>query len=349
MSVFYDKILRRKSPYIIAEVGANHNGDIDLAKRMIAEIKLAGADCAKFQSWSKDSIFAKCKYDENKFLADDYRDRSDFTMEEIVEKFSVSEEELLTLKECCDSEGLDFTSTPFSPSELDFLVDDLDAPFIKVASMDLSNLPFLKLIGQKGKPVVLSTGLSSLWEIDQAIETLEEAGCQDIAILHCVAIYPPNDTDVNLKRMDTLAQGYPYPVGFSDHTLGIEIPTAAVARGACIIEKHFTLDKNMFGWDHKVSATPNELKQLVEASARVHKALGTARIKPTEPEERRSEFRRSIVVKRGLPVGHILTEKDLDFKRPGNGIQPNELKYVLSRKLVKVLEADDILHWEDLA
>lgn len=336
------------APYIIAEIGSNHNGDMEVAKRMIKEISATGAHCAKFQSWTKDTIFSRSKYEENRFLADDYTNRTDYTMEEIVEKFSVSEEELLQLKNLCDLEGLDFASTPFSPKELDFLVDVLDAPFIKVASMDLNNLPFLEKIGSKARPVILSTGLSALWEIDRAVTTLEEVGCQDIVILHCVSTYPPDDADVNLRRMDTLAKAFPYPIGFSDHTLGIEIPTAAVARGACIIEKHFTLDKEMFGWDHKVSTTPEELKQMVRAASHVHLALGTERIKPTESEERRCEFRRSIVVNSALPEGYILTENDVDFKRPGTGIRPDELDYVVGRKLDRDVKSDHILIWEDL-
>lgn len=336
-------------PYIIAEIGANHNGDMELARRMIREIKKAGADCAKFQSWTKESIFSRSKYDENKFLSDDYRSREDFTMEEIVEKFSVSEEELTQLKLCCDEEGLDFTSTPFSPRELDFLVNELSAPFIKVASMDINNHPFLKKIGAKGVPVILSTGLSELWEVDLAVRTLEESGCVELVILHCVSLYPPDDRDVNLRRIDTLAQAYPtYSIGFSDHTLGFEIPIAAMVRGACILEKHFTLDQDMFGWDHKVSATPKELKIMVDAGRRVHNALGSGRIRSVEDTERRVEFRRSIVAKAALPSGHTLCESDLDFKRPGRGIRPDELKYVIGRRLKCDLDADQILTWEDL-
>jgi len=236
-------------PYIIAELGANHNGDMDLAKKLIMEAKKAGADCVKFQSWTKDSVFARQKYEQNYFLSDDYRDRGDTTLEKIVEEYSISEDELLKMKKFADQQGIDCTSTPFSKHEADFLVDVLDAPFIKVASMDLNNYPFLEYLAKKSKPIVLSTGLSELYEIDQAIRTIEEAGNIQISVLHCVSIYPPKDEQVNLNNIETLQKLYPnYPIGFSDHTLGIAIPLASVAKGACIIEKHFTLDKNMPGW-----------------------------------------------------------------------------------------------------
>ena len=243
-------------PYIIAELGSNHNGDMELAKKLIVDAKEAGADCVKFQSWSKDTIFARKKYEDNYFIADDYRDRDDYTLEEIVDAYSISEEELLMMKKFADDVGIDCKSTPFSKDEADFLVDRMNSPFIKVASMDLNNYPFLEYLAKKNKPVVISTGLSELYEIDKAIKTIENTGNKKIAILHCVSTYPPVDADVHLNNIKTLMAAYPeYPVGFSDHTLGTAISLASVALGVCLIEKHFTLDKNMEGWDHKVSAT----------------------------------------------------------------------------------------------
>ena len=280
------EIYNYSKPYIIAELGSNHNGNMKLAKKMIIEAKEAGADCVKFQSWSKDTIFAKKKYSDNYFIADDYRDRDDYTLEEIVEEYSISEEELLEMKSFSDEIGIDCTSTPFSKKEADFLVDKMQTPFIKVASMDLNNYPFLEYLAKKGKPMIISTGLSELYEIDKAVKTIEETGNNQIAILHCVATYPPEDTDVNLNNIKTLMAAYPeYPIGFSDHTLGTVIPLAAVALGACLIEKHFTLDKNMEGWDHKVSATKDEMQAIVEGSERIVKAMGSFRISATEADE----------------------------------------------------------------
>ncbi len=336
-------------PYIIAELGSNHNGDMELAKKLIIAAKESGAHCVKFQSWSKETIFSKKKYEENCFIADDYRDRNDYTLEQIVEEFSISEQELLDMKHFADEIGIDCTSTPFSKKEVDFLVEKLDTPFIKVASMDLNNYPFLEYIAKKGKSIVLSTGLSELYEIDKAIRTIENAGNNKIVILHCVAIYPPKDEEVNLNNIDTLRKLYPdYPVGFSDHTLGYSIPLAAVAKGACIIEKHFTLDKNMFGWDHKVSATPDELKIICEESKRIHKALGSFSLRCEEDETRKTEFRRSIVIKRDMSVGEIITESDIDYKRPGTGIKPEHTGFVIGRTVKRALKSDDILNFEDL-
>lgn len=336
-------------PYVIAEIGSNHNGDMELAKKLIREAKEAGADCVKFQSWSKDSIFSRKKYEDNYFVADDYRDRVDYTLEEIVDAYSISEEELLEMKKFADELGIDCTSTPFSKKEADFLVDKLDTPFIKVASMDLNNYPFLEYLAKKNKPIIISTGLSELYEIDKAIKTIENTGNKEIVILHCVATYPPEDKDVNLNNIKTLMTTYPeYPIGFSDHTLGTAIPLASVALGACLIEKHFTLDKNMEGWDHKVSATKDEMQAIVENAKRISDALGSFRITATETDEKKREFRRSIVLTREMKKGEIITLDDVDYKRPGCGFAPDMTGFVVGRTVNKDLKFDHSLTKEDL-
>jgi sialic acid synthase SpsE len=335
-------------PYIIAELGSNHNGDMELAKKLIIEAKESGADCVKFQSWSKDSIFARKKYEDNYFIADDYRDRTDYTLEEIVDAYSISEEELLEMKKFADKIGIDCTSTPFSKKEADFLVEKLETPFIKVASMDLNNYPFLEYLAAKGKPMVIATGLSELYEIDKAIKTIENTGNKSIVILHCVSTYPPEDKDVNLNNIRTLMKAYPeYPIGFSDHTLGTEIPLASIALGACLIEKHFTLDKDMEGWDHKVSATKDEMKNIVSASKRIVDAMGSFRITATESEERRKEFRRSIVLTRDMKANEVIQADDIDYKRPGGGFNPEMTAFVVGRTVNKDLIFDHILTKED--
>lgn len=336
-------------PYVIAEIGSNHNGDMELAKKLIIEAKESGADCVKFQSWSKDSIFSRKKYEDNYFIADDYRDRNDYTLEEIVEEYAISETELLEMKKFADEIGIDCSSTPFNKGEADFLIDKLESPFIKVASMDLNNYPFLEYLAKKNKPMIISTGLSELYEIDRAVKTIESTGNKDIIILHCVATYPPVDTDVNLNNIKTLMQSYPvYPIGFSDHTLGTPIPLAAVAMGACVIEKHFTLDKNMEGWDHKVSATKDEMRSIVDSSKRIIDALGSYRITATESDEKKVEFRRSIVMTSDLKEGHVLTEKDFEYKRPGTGLSPDMAKFLVGRTLNKDVTFDHILTVEDI-
>lgn len=331
-------------PYVIAELGSNHNGDMELAKKMIIEAKEAGADCVKFQSWSKDSIFAKKKYEDNYFIADDYRDRTDYTLEEIVDSYSISEDELLEMKKFADEIGIDCTSTPFNKKEADFLVDKLDTPYIKVASMDLNNYPFLEYLAKKDKPIVISTGLSELYEIDKAVKTIEDAGNKKIVILHCVSTYPPVDTDINLNNIKTLMTTYPdYPIGFSDHTLGTAIPLASVALGACLIEKHFTLDKNMEGWDHKVSATKDEMEKIVENSKRIFESLGSFRITATESDEKKREFRRSIVLTRAMKKGEVIKLEDIDYKRPGGGLDPVMTSFVIGRTIDRDLPFDHIL------
>jgi len=336
-------------PYIIAEIGSNHNGDMELAKKLIQKAKDSGADCVKFQSWSKDTIFSKKTYDDNFFVADDYRNRTDHTLESIVDEYSISAEELLQMKKFADEVGIACTSTPFSEAEVDFLVNEMDSPFIKTASMDLNNYPFLEYIAKQSKPIVLSTGLSELYEIDKAISVIENAGNNDIVILHCVSIYPPQDEQVNLKRIQTLQVTYPnYPIGFSDHTLGFEVPLASIALGACIIEKHFTLDKNMEGWDHKVSADEDDMKVITSGALKVWKSLGSNRVSVQENEERKSSFRRSIVLKRSLKAGDIISRDLIDFKRPGDGISPEHIEWVIGRTLKDDVSADYPLFKENL-
>lgn len=343
--IFGDRVIKSfEKPYIIAELGANHNGDMNLAKKMIDKAKEAGCDCVKFQSWTKDSMFSKKVYKDNYFLNDDYRDRKDYTLEQIVEKFSISQNQLKEMKLYCDEIEIDFSSTPFSKNEVDFLADILKPKFIKVASMDLNNYPFLEYISKKNLPIILSVGLSSLSEIDEAIRIIEKSGNKEIIIMHCVSLYPPKNSQVNLNNIDMLRDNYGYPVGFSDHTIGTSIPLASVVKGACIIEKHFTLDKNMFGWDHKISADFNEMKFIVQQSKIINESLGSYR-KVILKEEliKRDAFRRSIVAAKDIPKGKIIEKDDLDFKRPGTGIEPKHICMIIGRRAKKEIKYDDII------
>jgi sialic acid synthase SpsE len=350
MKLTNDKeILNFTKPYIIAELGSNHNGDMELARKLILEAKEAGADCVKFQSWSKDTIFAREKYEDNYFIADDYRDRSDYTLEEIVEEYSISEKELLEMKLFSDEVGIDCSSTPFSKKEADFLVDEIKSPFIKVASMDLNNYPFLDYLARKNLPMIISTGLSELHEIDKAVRVIEKTGNFNICILHCVSTYPPVDSDVNLNNIKALMSTYPeYPIGFSDHTIGIEIPLASVALGVALIEKHFTLDKNMDGWDHKVSATKDELGNIVNGAERINGALGSYRIMAPESDQKKAEFRRSMVLTRDIKAGEVILTEDIDYKRPGTGIKPEMTSFIIGLTVNKDLPCDHILSKHDI-
>ena len=343
----YGILMEDKKPYIIAEIGANHNGDMVLAKKMIDMAKKCGADCVKFQSWSKDTIFSKKVYEDNYFLRDDYRQRTDYTLESIVDKYHIGIKDHIELKEYCDEIGIDFNSTPFSKEEVDLLVDKLSVPFIKVASMDLNNIPFLKYIASKQKPVVISTGLCGLAAIAEAVECLESSGCREIVLLHCVSIYPPKDDQVNLNNIDMLRMNFGYPVGYSDHTLGTVAPILSLAKKVCIIEKHFTLNKNMEGWDHKVSANPEELKQIVEAAACGYKMLGSYKKMVNEDLERRNAFQRSIVAAKDIKIGHIITEEDLNYKRPGIGLSPKYSSFLIGKTAKRDIYYDEIIQMED--
>lgn len=334
-------------PYVIAEIGANHNGDMDLAKKMINVAKECGADCVKFQSWSKDSIFSKKVYDDNFFLRDDYRNRTDYTLESIVDKYHIGIEEHRMLKKYCDTIGIEFNSTPFSKLEVDLLVDELKVPFVKVASMDLNNIPFLEYIAKKKIPVVISTGLCELSDVSDAVKTLKENGCPDVILLHCVSIYPPKDNQVNLNNIDMLRQAFGCKVGYSDHTLGTIAPIMSISKGVCIIEKHFTLDKEMEGWDHKISADTAELKQICEAARVGYKMLGSYTKVVNETKERRDAFQRSIVAARLIKKGEVITENDIDYKRPGNGISPKYYKFIVGKIAKRDINYDEIIQMED--
>ena len=314
---------------------------------MIDEAKRCGADCVKFQSWSKDTIFSEKVYQDNYFLRDDYRNRTDYTLKEIVDKYSIDRNDHFLLKEYCDKIGIEFNSTPFSKAEVDLLVDEIGVPFIKVASMDLNNIPFLTYIAKKGKPVVISTGLCGLSEVNDAVTCLKKNGCEKIILLHCVSIYPPEDTMVNLNNIDMLRNTFGLKVGYSDHTIGVVAPILSMAKGVCIIEKHFTLDKNMVGWDHKVSANPEELSAICTAAESAYKMLGSYQKVVNENEERRNAFKRSIVAARDIGEGEIITEADIDFKRPGTGIEPKYYEMIIGRKAARNIKKDQILAKED--
>lgn len=343
----FQDLKNSKKPYVIAEIGANHNGDMALAREMIKAAKECGADAAKFQSWNKHSLVSKDEYDNNQSY-DDCKKKHFGSLEEMVEKYYLRTEQHYELKEYCDELQIDFCSTPFSNQDVDLLTD-MGVGFLKVASCDLTNWPLLQYMATKNLPVILSTGMANLSEIDQAVQILEEAGATEIALLHCIAIYPPDNKDIHLNNIPMLRSAFKYPVGFSDHSIGSTIPLAAVALGACIIEKHFTLDKDMEGWDHAISANPEELSAICQGCEIIPEALGNSHRSVSEAEkEKRSKFRRSIVVKNALKKGAILKEEDFLFKRPGTEISPTQLNLVVGRKLKNDLLEDQLIKWSDL-
>lgn len=333
-------------PYIIAEIGSNYNGDMNLCKRLIDSAIDCGADAVKFQSWSKATLISKAEYARNTIYAD--KNRHFGSLEEMVERYQFTPEQHHEVSAYCSERGISFASTPFSPEEVD-LLESLNVPCYKVASMDINYLKLLSYIGSKRRPVILSTGMATLGEIERAIATLRGAGSGPIALLHCISIYPPSAGDIHLKNIPMLENTFDVPVGFSDHSIGTHVPIAAVAMGACFIEKHFTLDKDMDGWDHWISADPPEMKTLVEESKTVFASLGSSVRTVSHAEmEKRLKFRRRAVLRRAMKKGEIVTDADLDFKRPGNGIPPDEAIYIVGRKLHRDCLFDEEIEWADL-
>ena len=308
-------------PYIVAEVNTSHHGSIETAKEMIDRAKEVGCSCVKFQSWSDESLYSKTYYDENPIA------------KRFVKKFAFNEAQLLDVAQYCREHGIAFSSTPYSPAEVDFLIEKCDPPYIKVASMDLNNYPFLEYIANFDAPIVLSTGMGTMDEIRRAVDTIEVTGNHKICLLHCIAIYPPELSTIHLNNLIGLRKEFPnYPVGLSDHSIGIEIPTAAVAMGAAMIEKHFTLDRTKIGMDNHMATEPEEMEQLVRNCQNVHIALGETErnVLPAEMEQRK-KMRRSIISVKDLPTGTVLTKADLSAKRPGTGFPPEKLMSLLAK------------------
>jgi len=345
---FADRLVGPKQPpYIIAEIGSNHNGDIELAKKMIAEAKRCGAHAAKFQSWSNKTLISKGEYERNAEYAD--KKRHFGSLKDMVDAYQFTPEQHHEINDYCKTQGIHFMSSAFSKEEVDLLAS-LDVPAIKLASMDVTHPLLLEYAAKSGKPLILSTGLASMAEISTAVDILKSNGCEDFVILHCISIYPPAYEDIHLNNMKTLEAAFNVPVGFSDHSVGSAIPLAAIALGACVVEKHFTLDKDMEGWDHWISASPEELEVICREGLNIHTALGSTERTVSEAERaKREKFRRCTVIKTDLKAGHSLTLDDLDFKRPGTGIHPHEYPYVVGKTLKHDLEEDHQLSWEDLS
>lgn len=333
---------------IIAEAGVNHNGDINLAKKLIDVAADAGVDYVKFQTFKAEKLVSKsakkAEYQERN-IGDG--DDSQFAM---LKRLELDEEAHHLLIDYCKAKGVRFLSTAFDLDSIDLLTT-LGIDLFKIPSGEITNYPYLKKIGATGKSIIVSTGMSDLNEIKDAVLLLKESGAEDkdITVLHCNTEYPTPMQDVNLKAMQTIASELNVPVGYSDHTLGIEVPIAAVALGAVCIEKHFTLDRTMPGPDHKASLEPVELKAMVTAIRNIEKALGDGLKSASDSELKNKDIaRKSIHLVKDLPSGHILEESDLIMKRPGNGISPMELPKIIGLKVKRDLEEDSMLKWDDL-
>lgn len=327
------------SVFIIAEAGVNHNGDYDTACRLIDAAKEAGADCIKFQTFKSENLVSrsagKAEYQK--------RNTDDSSQLEMLKKLELSFEQFRKLKKYCKETGICFLSTPFDFDSIEFL-DSLDMPFWKIPSGEVTNLPYLIALARTGKPVIMSTGMCDMAEIKAAIDLLRDNGTKVIKLLHCNTEYPTPFEDVNLYAMQTLRDEFGLEVGYSDHTKGIEVPIAAVALGAEVIEKHFTLDRNMEGPDHKASLEPAELKEMVLSIRHIEQALGTGDKMPSPSERKNIEVaRKSIVASKKIKAGEILTELNVTIKRPGTGISPMRWFEVLGTKAVKDFEEDELI------
>lgn len=325
--------------YIIAEAGVNHNGSFDLACRLVDAAKAAGADCIKFQTFRAQNLVSR-----NAGKADYQKDTTgDGSQADMLTKLELSYDAFSRLKQYCEEVGITFLSTPFDLESVAFL-DELGVPFWKIPSGEVTNLPYLEALAKTGRPVVMSTGMCEMGEIEAAIRVLREHGTADIRLLHCNTEYPTPFADVNLRAMETMRRAFGVEVGYSDHTKGIEVPIAAVALGATIIEKHFTLDRNMEGPDHKASLEPDELAAMVSAIRNIEQALGSGE-KAVSPSERKNiaVARKSIVAKRAIKAGERLTEDDLTVKRPGSGVSPMRWRDVLGTAAIRDFEEDEMI------
>lgn len=323
---------------IIAEAGVNHNGDMDLAKKLIDEAKNAGADFVKFQTAvdCTSKYAPKAEYQKRETGADE-------TQLEMAKKLRLKLDQHYELYQYCKDVGIAYLSTAFDIDSVHFL-NSLDLPFWKIPSGEITNLPFLLEIAKTQKPVVMSTGMAEMEEISTAIDILKNNGTKQITLLQCHTDYPTTMENVNLNAMLTMKNTFHLPVGLSDHSIGIEVPIAAVAMGATVIEKHFTLDRNMVGPDHKASIEPSELKAMISSIRNIELALGDGKKTCTSSERPNIIVaRKSIVAKRNIKKGEILTEENITTKRPGNGISAMKWFDVLGTKAIRDFGEDELI------
>ncbi len=330
---------------IIAEAGVNHNGDFELAKKLIDKAVEGGADIVKFQTCKAENVISR------------YADKAEYqkvttgeadSQLEMVRKLMLTYEEYGKLKEYCDEKGIEFLSTAFDLPSVDYL-HSIGMRRWKIPSGEITNLPLLIKIAKLHEPIIMSTGMSELSEVADAVKVLKENGAQDITLLHCTTEYPAPYEDVNLKAMDTMREAFDLPVGYSDHTKGLEIPVAAVAMGACVIEKHFTLDRNMEGPDHKASIEPDELKSMVDQIRHVEVAIGNGEKKVSASEQKNQDIaRKSIIAKTAIKAGDVFSEDNVTTKRPGSGINPMRWFDLLGKTAKHDYEEDYLIEKDEL-
>lgn len=322
--------------FIIAEIGVNHNGSTELARRLIDAAAGARADAVKFQTFRAGDLVTPDARKADYQIANTGDDGSQFDMLKALE---LDEAQFRELAEYCGRAGIRFMSTPFSEAAAD-LLERVGVDIYKISSSDLTHLPLLAHVARKGKPIILSTGMAGLGEIETALATIAAAGPCEVSILHCVSNYPAAPEECNLAAIDTIARAFGHPVGWSDHSEGCAVSWAAVARGARIVEKHITLDRGMPGPDHRASMEPDEFRDFVAGIRAIERAIGTGIKAPTEAERRTAQIgRRSLVAARALPAGHRIAAGDILIMRPGHGLPPAQRDFVIGLRLERAVAA----------
>ena len=325
-------------PYIVAELNTSHFGDISIAKKMILKAKESGCDCVKLQSWKSDTLYSKNFFDKNPIA------------KKFFDKYSLDNKQLKELSNYAKKIGISFSSTPYSEEEVNFLVNKCNPPFIKIASMDLNNFPFLKFIAKKKVPVILSTGMGTIKEIESAVKLLISNGLKKICILHCVSLYPLDHKIANLKNITMLRKKFKkIPIGYSDHSIGNTLPIISVALGACVIEKHFTLDNKKIGFDNNMATEPNDMKTLTSECLVAFNSLGKEKRLLSKKEfDQRKKMRRSIFTRVSFKKNEKITLEKILLRRPGEGIPPDKVTAILGKKVKKSINKNTLLKMSDI-
>jgi N,N'-diacetyllegionaminate synthase len=330
--------------FVIAEAGVNHNGDPALARKLVDAAAAAGADAVKFQTWLTDELVAP----DAPTATYQRRLGSAETQYELLKALELRHEDFRELQRHAAARGIVFLSTPDEERSADF-IDELGVPAFKIGSPEIRNLPFLRYVAGKQRPVVLSTGMADLVDVQRAVNAIEEAGNRDLVLLQCVSTYPADPADANLRAMETLADAFGYPVGFSDHTLGFEVAAAAVARGACVLEKHLTLDRSLAGPDHSASLDPETFGELVRIVRIVETALGSGDKRPAASEaDARAALEKKIVTRRPISAGETFVEDALTSRRAAGGLPIGELARVVGRRSARPLAEYEVVTSEAL-
>lgn len=328
--------------FIIAEIGVNHNGSVDLAKKMIKAASQCGVDAVKFQTFNSEDLVTK-NAEKAEYQEENTDEESQFQM---LKKLELSQSDFRILRDYAKANNVLFLSSPFDKKSVD-LLEDIDVPIYKLGSGELNNFDLIEYVENTDKPLILSTGMATIDEIRETYDFIKNK--ENLILLHCITGYPTGFDEANLNFIKTLQNSFDVPIGFSDHSPGIELPIAATALGSCVIEKHFTIDKSLPGPDHKASLNPEEFKAMVDAIRHVEMAMGDGIRRLSENERAIKDVaRKSIVAKAPIKKGEILTKDNLAFKRPGNGIEPKYIDKVVNRKACRDLDADHVLSYEDL-